>query len=509
MNWLRASTVVAAATLISRVLGLVRDILLAQTLGAGTAADAVLIALKIPNLTRRLFAEGAFAAAFVPLLSKTKSEDGPAAAIAFASRALTLLAILLLIMTALAMIAMPLVIRALAPGFDLLDPRRDLAIMLARRTFPYAFFISLTALLAGVLNVSGRFAVAASAPVVLNLVMIAVLLSVNVSPIATAAALALSVPLAGALQLALVWWACWRAGIIVIPRLDLADRRLMQLGKRLLPGIAGTGVYQLNVMVATVLATSLAPGAVSFLYFSDRLAQLPLGIIGLAISTAILPLMALRLSEGKYVEAYDLRDKAIELSLLLTLPAAAGLTVLALPIVQVLFERGLFDTRSAEATASALQAFALGLPAAVMVRVVAAGLFAHGDTRSPLIGASVALFANVAVGLAALPVFGHLGLAIAASAASWANLATLAFRMMRLEGRAFSNRTKLRAAGATVSAVLAASFAHQVFVEFQHLGAMAAVSAAVVLGTITFFALAIVVRAASIQELLILYRDRA
>lgn len=509
MSWLRASSVVAAATLASRILGFVRDVLLAQALGAGVAADAFLVALKIPNLLRRLFAEGAFAAAFVPLFSQVHTMEGERASAAFAGRTLTILGLLLSVLTGVALVAMPLVILVLAPGFDLLDPRRDLAIELARRTFPYALFVSLTALMAGILNVLGRFALASLAPVVLNLVMIAALLVGLDDPVAQARLLALALPAAGILQLAMLWLACRWAGMAVVPRLDLRDRHLRPLGRRILPGLAGAGIYQINVVVVTVMATALAPGAVSFLYFADRLAQLPLGLIGVAISTALLPIVARRIAEGRLEEARAVRDQAVEVALLLTLPAAAGLTALALPIVQILFERGAFNALDAAATAAALQAFALGLPAAVLVRVLAASLFARGDMRTPLLGASVALLVTVAAGVATLQTLGHLGLAVAAALANWANLLVLALRLNAIEGRAFSRRTKLRTAGAFACAAIAASMAHQAFTELHHVGRLTALASAILVAALAFLGMVTLARVVRPHELVALFRDRA
>ncbi|WP_222183080.1 murein biosynthesis integral membrane protein MurJ [Geminicoccus harenae] len=509
MGWLRASSIVSAATLASRLLGFLRDVLLAQSLGAGVAADALLVALKLPNLLRRLFAEGAFSAAFVPLFSQILTSDGRPRALAFAGRALTALGLVLTVATGLALLAMPLVILVLAPGFDPLDPRRDLAVELARRTFPFILFVSLAALLGGVLNVLGRFAAAAAAPVILNLVMIAVLLWYGGEPLALARVLALALPVAGALQLLLLWQACRSAGAPIRPRADLADPQLRPLARRILPGIASAGVYQVNVVVVTVMATALAPGAVSFLYFADRLAQLPLGLIGVAISTALLPIVARRMAEGRLEEARAVRDQAVEIALLLTLPAAAGLTALALPIVSILFGRGAFDAAATVATAAALQAFALGLPAAVLVRIMAATLFARGDLRTPLMGAIVALAVNLTVGLATLGSLGHLGLATAASLSSWANLAVLVRRIGRIEGRAFSRRTKLRALGGLVCAIVAASVAVQALREMQHLEPPMALGGAILVAGLAFLGMAAVARVVRPQELVALFRDRA
>jgi putative peptidoglycan lipid II flippase len=339
--------------------------------------------------------------------------------------------------------------------------------------------------------------------------MIAALLAGTDDPVAQARLLALALPVAGVLQLAMLWLACRRAGMTVLPRLDLRDRHLRPLGRRILPGLAGAGIYQVNVVIVTVMATALAPGAVSFLYFADRLAQLPLGLIGVAISTALLPIVARRIAEGRLEEARAVRDQAVEVALLLTLPAAAGLTALALPIVRILFERGAFDAMDAAGTATALQAFALGLPAAVLVRVLAASLFARGDMRTPLLGASVALLVTVAVGVATLETLGHLGLAVAASLASWANLAVLAWRLGAVEGRAFSRRTKLRTAGAFACATVAASLAHQAFTELRHVGDATALASAILVAALAFLAMVTVARVARPQELAALFRDRA
>ncbi|HEX2526272.1 MAG TPA: murein biosynthesis integral membrane protein MurJ [Geminicoccus sp.] len=509
MSWLRASTVVAASTLASRVLGFLRDVLMAQALGAGVAADAFLIALKIPNLLRRLFAEGAFSAAFVPLFSQVQVEEGTSSALALAGRAMTVLSLALLALTGLALVAMPLLIGLLAPGFDIFDPRRDLAIELTRRTFPYVWFISLAALLAGVLNVAGSFALPALVPVILNLVLIAALLLADGAPAMVVPVLALALPIAGILQLAALLLACRMAGVPVVPRFDLRDRRIRLLGRRILPGLASAGIYQINVVIVTIMATALAPGAVSFLYFADRLAQLPLGLIGVAISTALLPLVARRLAEGRFEEAKAMRNQAVEVALLLTLPAAAGLTALALPIVQILFGRGAFDLAATAATATALQACALGLPAAVLVRILAATFFARGDMRTPLLGAAAALVVNLGAGLAMLSSLEHLGLAIAASLGSWANLLVLSWRLGAIEERAFSRRTKQRAASMLACAAVCGSLGAQAFEELGRLGDPIALGSAILVAALGFFAMVTIVRAVRPKELTALLRDRA
>lgn len=491
MSWLRASSIVAGATLASRVLGFVRDVLLAQGLGADIASDAFLVALKLPNLTRRLFAEGAFASAFVPIMGQTHARDGLTEARRFAERAGTLLGLVLLAVTGLGMVLMPLVIAVIAPGFGPGDPRQGLSIELARWTFLYVVAISLTALVAGALNVLGRFAAAALAPLILNLVLIAVLLTGTADPIANAHRLAQAVPVAGVLQLAWVWLACARAGMPLLPRLDLRDPRLRRLWRLLLPGIAGAGVYQLNVVIGTIMATALSPGAVAFLYFADRLAQFPLGLVGVALSTALLPLMTRRIAEHRHAAALDARNRAMELGLILTLPATVGLLVLAEPIVVTLFARGAFDARAVAATSAALQLYALGLPAAVLVRILAAARFAHADTRTPLIGAVAALLVNLVVGLSLMGPFGHMGLALAASLGSWANLGLLAWQARRTDGSALDRQGWQRSALALLAALLAGAAARLVHHRFDHgfvglavaLGCAVAVHLAVLLVT--------------------------
>jgi len=433
VNLVRAAATVGSLTLASRILGFLRDVLIAAVLGAGAAADAFFVAFKLANMLRRLFAEGAFNAGFVPLFARTLEQEGAEPARAFASHALTLMIAVLAAVVLAAELFMPWLVRALATGFDPGSERYLLAVELSRLTFPYLMLISLAALLSGVLNGIGRFAAAAFAPILLNLALVASIGLAVVTRRSAAHALAWGVLAAGFLQLGALFLVAARAGWRLRPRWPgPADRvRLARLWRLVLPGALGAGVYQLNLVIDTWFASHLPTGAVSYLFYADRLVQLPLGLIGVALGTALLPLLARQLRAGREDAARHNFDRALELALLLSLPAAVGLATLADPIVLVLFERGAFDPTAADATAAALAAFALGLPAYVLIKVLATGFFAREDTKTPVAVAALCLIANVVVILATIGNLRHVGIALATSIASWLNAGLLAFLLAR------------------------------------------------------------------------------
>ncbi|MCS6877356.1 MAG: murein biosynthesis integral membrane protein MurJ [Geminicoccaceae bacterium] len=433
MNLLRAAATVGGFTLLSRVLGFVRDLAIAAVLGAGAAADAFFVAFKLANMLRRLFAEGAFNAGFVPLFARTLEQEGEPAARAFAAHALSVMALLLAGVVLLAELAMPLLVRVIATGFDPQGERYRLAVELSRLTFPYLAAISLAALVSGVLNGLGRFAAAAFAPVLLNLVLIAALALAVATGASAAHLLAAGVFAAGVAQFALVFAAAARAGFVLLPRWPRGPERarLRRLWHLVLPGAFGAGVYQLNLVVDTWFASHLPTGAVSYLFYADRLVQLPLGLVGVALGTALLPLLARQLRAGRIDAARHNFDRALELALFASLPAALGLILLAEPIVRVLFERGAFDRAATEATAAALAAFACGLPAFVLVKVLATGFFAREDTRTPVFVAALCLGANVLVILATIGPFGHVGIALATALSNWINAGLLTLVLVR------------------------------------------------------------------------------
>ncbi len=434
MALLRHFATVGGGTIVSRVLGFARDVLTASALGTGPVADAFFVAFRLPNLFRRVFAEGAFNAAFVPLFAKALEGEGARQARRFAEEALSALLFVLLLLTALAEIAMPLFMFVLAPGFVEDAEKFDLSILLTRITFPYLTFISLVALLSGVLNALGRFAAAAFAPALLNAVLIGALLLIHAAghdgSRAAGIWLAWGVFVAGIVQLIMLVVAARRVGMgltLVRPRLTPGVRRLIVLG---IPGVIAGGITQINIVIGTMIA-SMAPGAVSYLYYADRLYQLPLGTIGIAIGVVLLPELSRRLRSGDREGVMNGQNRALEFAMTLTLPCAAALIVVPGPIIRGLFERGAFGPEDTAATAAALAAFAFGLPAFVLNKVLAPAFFAREDTRTPMWYAGINVVANIVLSLALFPVFGHVGIAAATSIAGWINSSLLAWNLWR------------------------------------------------------------------------------
>jgi putative peptidoglycan lipid II flippase len=447
MSLARAIVTVGGLTAASRLLGFARDMLIAALLGAGPLADAFLIAFKFPNFFRRLFAEGAFSAAFVPLFGGILAARGRAAAERFGEQTLALLVSLLLGATVLAELAMPSLMVVLAPGF-VGDPSRfDVTVELTRITVPYLLFIALSALLGGMLNALDRFAAAAAAPILLNVVMILAALGLTGRVASPAHALAWGVAVAGVLQFLWLAQACRRAGLglrLPPPRLGPEIHRLLRL---MGPGVIGAGAVQISLMINLILASLLAPGAVSYLYYADRVTQLPLGVVGAAMATALLPALTRQLRAGDAAAAQRSLNRALEGALALTLPAAIGLVLLARPIVGVLFERGAFDAAAAAATADALVAFALGLPAFVLVKVLAPGFFAREDTTTPVAVAAAALILNLVLNLVLMKLLAHVGIALATSLAGWLDAGLLAALLARRGGLVADARLRRRMLG--------------------------------------------------------------
>ena len=425
----RAAVTIGGLTGLSRLAGFARDLLIAAALGAGPVADAFFISLKLANLLRRLFAEGAFSAAFVPLYGRLAAGDGALGARRFAGEVLAALALALLVMVLLGELAMPWLVRVLASGFVPGSERYELAVLLGRLTFPYILFISLAALFSAMLQAAHRFAAAALAPLILNLVLIAALLATGATDIAAAKLLAVGVAVAGLLQLLWVAAAAWHAGLSPLParpRLTPEIRRLLALTA---PGLVGIGVGQLNLVLSSWFATHLATGTVAHLFYADRLVQLPLGIVGVALGTALLPVLSGAVRQNGAAQA--VLNRALELALLLGLPATVGLVLLAQPIITVLFQRGAFDAEAARATAQMLAALAPGLPALVLIKVLQPGFFALEDTRTPVRLAGLALLVNVAAAALLARPLAHQGLAVALSLSAWANALGLAWLLWR------------------------------------------------------------------------------
>lgn len=440
MALLRSIATVGGYTLISRFLGFARDILIAAILGAGPIADAFFVAFKLPNFFRRLFAEGAFNAAFVPLFSGRLASEGLVAAQVFANSVLSVMVAFLYVFVTLAQVAMPFLMYGFAPGFTDDPEKFQLTIELTRITFPYLLFISLVSLLGGILNSLGRFAAAAATPIILNVVLIGALLGATPFVPTAGHALAWGVAVAGAAQFVWLVIACHRAGMplpLHWPRLSPGVRRVLRL---MLPGAVGAGVVQINLLIDIVIASLLPTGAISYLYYADRVNQLPLGVVGIAIGTALLPLLSRQLREGASDDARNSMNRGIEVALLLTVPAAAALLVIAGPIIVVLFERGEFSAATATATAQALMAYAIGLPAYVLVKVLGPGYFAREDTVTPVKIAIVCVAVNVILNLSLIHILAHVGIALATAISAWLNAFLLASVLHKRGHHRFDNR---------------------------------------------------------------------
>jgi putative peptidoglycan lipid II flippase len=508
---LRSVATVGAWTMASRILGFCRDILIAAKLGAGPVADAFFVALKLPNLFRRLFGEGAFNAAFVPAFSGAYAVDGPAAARALANSLAALMTLWLSGLVILGIVFMPQVLFVLAPGFVGEAVRFPLAVELTRITFPYLLFICLAALVSGVLNGMDRFAAAAAAPVLFNLMTMAALLALTPFVATPGHALAWGVVASGVAQLAMLLVAARTARMAINP---LSRPRLtppvMQVLRRMVPGVLGAGVTQLNLAIDIVIASLLPTGAVSFLYYADRVAQLPLGVIGAAVGTALLPLLSRQLRAGKALAAHRSQNRAIELSLAFALPAAFAMAVAAHPIVATLFERGAFGAEATRATAAALMAYAFGLPAFVLVKALAPGFFARGDTVTPVkVGIGIVAL-NLALNLLLTPWLLHVGIALSTSLAAWVNVVLLGWVLMRRR-RLLPDRRLRRAAPRLLGAALAMSavvfgLCIALFPLESGFARLAALAVVVAGGLVTYFGSAHLLRGLDLRDAVRLLR---
>ncbi|MCQ8240897.1 murein biosynthesis integral membrane protein MurJ [Rhizosaccharibacter radicis] len=454
---LRGFLTVGGWTMASRVLGLVRDQLLAATLGVGPVQDAYQVAFRLPNLFRRLFGEGAFNSAFVPLFSGLLAREGAEVARGFAREALGVLLFWLLILTVAGEIFMPQVIGVIGYGFA--PATKAIAISLSRITFPYVLLICAAALVSGVLNGLERFGVAAAAYVLFNVVGIGAILFLTPFVAGVAHAAAWGITLSGVAQLAVLMLAARRAGMgLGLPRPRLTPRMRL-LMRRMLPGLVGSGVTQLNLGIDTIIGTLLPPGSVSLMYFADRVNQLPLGVLGAAAGTTMLPVLARQAQTGDEEAARRTQNSAIEYGLILTLPSALALMVLAAPILSTLFGYGHFTAHDAVLSGQSLAAYALGLPFFVLVKVLTPGFFARGDTSTPVRIGMATLALNLTLNLMLMRPLHHVGPPLASSLAAAANAAVLAFLLfrrgyLRPDRRMLSRLARMGAAAAIMAAAV-------------------------------------------------------
>src|SRR5262245_3867531 len=435
MSLVKKFATVASGTLMSRVLGFTREMLMAAALGTGPIADAFNAAFQFPNTFRRLFAEGAFNAAFVPLFAKEIEANGLDGAKRFSEEVFGVLFSILVLLTILMELSMPLLVSTIvAPGFNAIPQKFDLTVALATIMFPYLVCMSLAAMMRGMLNSLRRYFAAAIAPVFLNVILIAVLAYAwytGADGLTVGYGLAWGVLAAGVVQLAIVWIAVRHAGISIgfrRPRLTKNVKRLLVLA---FPAAITGGITQINQLIGTAIASGQAR-AVSSLAYADRIYQLPLGVVGIAVAIVLLPELARALKAGNLREAANLQNRSVEFTLFLTLPAAAALFVMSEPIVRVLYERGAFAATDSTPTVSAiLAAFGLGLPAFVLIKAFTPGYFAREDTRTPMVFAAISVVVNISVALTLFPRLGPTGIAIASAIAGWVNAALLLGTLIR------------------------------------------------------------------------------
>lgn len=428
----KAAGVVGAATLLSRILGYIRDAAIAWFFGAGLSTDAFIAAFRIPNLFRRLFGEGSLSNVFVPVFTDYITREGQSEAFKLARSALWLLSAVLVVISLFGILLSPLIVHIIAPGFADTASKLPLTVTLTRIMFPYIFFICLVALCMGILNVLGHFAAPALAPVLLNLAMISAVLFISPHLNKPVLGLAIGVVCGGVMQLGLQVPFLIRYGIKFWQKTTLFHPGLKKIGKMLAPVIIGGAAYQLNILVSTLLASFLKEGSVSYLYFADRLVQFPLGIFAVATATAVLPGLSRQAAVNDVKALKATFAYAMKLILFITLPAMVGLIVLREPIVALLFQRGEFGSDATVLTAYALLYYAIGLWAFSAVRIVVATFFALQDTRTPAQTAIISIIANILFGIMLMRPLGHGGLALATTLASVVNLGLL-IRALRIK----------------------------------------------------------------------------
>ncbi|MBR0564588.1 murein biosynthesis integral membrane protein MurJ [Azoarcus sp. L1K30] len=433
MNLLRALATVSGMTLMSRILGFVRDFVIARAFGAGLATDAFFVAFRLPNLLRRMFAEGAFSQAFVPILAEYKNRKGDDATHHLVDRVATLLGLAVAAVALLGVLGAPLIIQISAPGFAADADKFALTVELTRITFPYILFMSLVALAGGILNTWSRFAVPAFTPVLLNLSFIGMALFAAPYFDPPVLALAWAVFLGGILQLGMQIRPLARIGMLPRFRFDYSDPGVRRILKLMAPAILGVSVSQISLLINTIFASFLPSGSVSWLYYADRLMEFPSGMLGVALGTILLPSLS-KLHADANPEAFSsLLDWGLRLTLMLTLPAALGLAMLAVPLISTLFHYGAFAVGDVMHTRDALLAYSIGLTGMILVKVLAPGFYARQDIRTPVKIALLTLLATQLMNLAFIVPLAHAGLALSIALAACLN-AGLLYHGLRKRG---------------------------------------------------------------------------
>ena len=425
MNLLKALVTVSGMTLLSRILGFVRDFVIARAFGAGMMTDAFLVAFKLPNLLRRLFAEGAFSQAFVPILGEYRNKKGEEETKRLIDHVATLLFLVLLVVTAIGVVAAPVLVYISAPGFAADAEKFDLTVILTRIAFPYILFMSLVALAGGILNTWSRFALPAFTPVLLNVSFIVMALFATPWFDPPVLALGWAVFIGGILQLALQLPSLAKIGMLPRFSIDWKDEGVRRVFKLMAPALLGVSVSQISLLINTIFASFLGPGSVSWLYYADRLMEFPAGMLGVALGTILLPSLAKYHASDNREEYAKLLDWGLRLTLLLAAPAAVGLALISVPLISTLYFHGAFTAADVFNTREALVAYSFGLLGLILVKVLAPGFYARQNIRTPVKIALISLFATQAMNLAFIWHLKHAGLALAIGLAACLNAALL------------------------------------------------------------------------------------
>ncbi|MGD9105201.1 MAG: murein biosynthesis integral membrane protein MurJ [Desulfobacterales bacterium] len=433
----KAAGVVGSATLLSRVFGFIRDVVIAWFFGAGLVSDAFFVAFRIPNLLRRLFAEGSLSVSFIPVFTEYLAQRGKKDAFEMAKSAIRLLSVLLVAVTVAGILLSPFIVQIIAPGFVTSPEKYSLTVFLTRIMFPYIFFIGLVALCMGILNALGHFAAPALAPVLLNISIIGSVFLIAPHMADPVTGIAIGVLIGGFLQLALQVPFLIKKGVFFWQKANMYHPGLKKVGLLMVPTIFGAAVYQINILVGTLLASLLAQGSISYLYYADRLVQFPLGIFAIATATAVLPTLSRQSAENDLRALRNTFSYAMKMVFFITIPSMVGLIVLREPIVALLFKRGAFDSETTRLTAYALLYYSIGLWAFSAVRIVVSTFYALQDTKTPVRMAIVSVCSNIVLGVILMGPMGHGGLALSTSLASMLNLILLVWAL----------RTKLGALG--------------------------------------------------------------
>ena len=494
MNLLKALAAVSSMTLLSRILGFVRDAVIARSFGAGLATDAFFVAFKLPNLLRRIFAEGAFSQAFVPVLAEYKGRRGEAATRDLVDHVATLLALALFVVTVVGILAAPFIVYATAPGFANDPDKMRVTTSLLRVTFPYILFISLSSFAGAILNTWSRFSVPAFTPTLLNVSFIVVSLFLVPYFDPPVMALAWAVFFGGILQLGFQLPFLKRIGMLPRPRIDWHDEGVWRILKLMGPAIFGVSIGQISLLINGIFASFLQTGSVSWLYYADRLMEFPTGVLGVALGTILLPSLSRSHASGSVDEYSRLLDWGLRLTLLLAAPAALAMALLSLPLVATLFKHGAFAAHDVEMTRRALAAYSLGLIGLILVKVLAPGFYARQDIRTPVRIGIVTLAATQLLNLAFVWTLGHAGLALAIGMGACLN-AGLLYRKLRQKG-VYAPQTgwlrffgRLAAAMAVMGCVIwFAAGPDQYWLQGSVVARSLRLAAVVVIGALAYFA---------------------